>query len=296
MPKPPSKKARSKAAPRAAAKPRPPRPAPRRKTGVGLRGVLWLEVDGQALGGPDRMALLAAVARHGSITQGAQAVGISYKSAWDTIDAMNAMAGAPLVERASGGRGGGGTRLTDHGQRLVTRFEQLSAAHEHFVQLLGTHGLDLNQAFSLLQVMNIKTSARNQWVGTVSALRAGAVNDEVEVLLPGGARVCAVVTRESTEALALRVAQTVIALVKAPAVMLATDLGQARVSTRNRFDGVVQSVRPGAVNSAVALTTADGLQVVAMVPQAAVAKLALVPGAAVTALVAASDVILACLT
>ncbi|MBL8352332.1 MAG: TOBE domain-containing protein [Burkholderiaceae bacterium] len=274
--------------------PAPPRPRRRRPSAVALQGSLWLEVEGRPLGGSERMALLKAVAEQGSITQGAQAVGISYKGAWDAIDAMNELAGEPLVERTSGGRGGGGTRLTDHGQRLVARFEQLSAAHQRFVQLLSTQGMDLDQAFSFLRVVNIKTSARNQWVGTVSAIRAGAVNDEVELLLPGGARLVAIVTRESTDALGLRVKQTVIALVKSSAVMLATDLGDARLSTRNRFDGVVCGVRPGAVNAEVTVETADGLRIVAIVTQASVDGLGLAPGQAATALLKASDVILAC--
>ncbi|HNT39673.1 MAG TPA: TOBE domain-containing protein [Rubrivivax sp.] len=261
-----------------------------------LQAALWLEIDGQSLGGPDRMALLSAVARQGSITHGARAVGVSYKTAWDAIDAMNEAAGTPLVERSTGGRGGGGTRLTEHGQRLVARFEQLSAAHERFVGLLTTHGLDLDQAFSLMKVVNLKTSARNQWAGTVSAIRAGAVNDEVEVLMPGGARINAIVTRESSDALGLRVTQPVIAMVKAPAVMLATDLGDARVSTRNRLDGVVRSVRPGAVNAEVTIETGAGLCVVATVTQGSIEHLGLAPGRAVTALVAASDVLLACLS
>lgn len=274
--------------------PAPHKPRRRRASAVALQGALWLEVEGRPLGGTERMALLKAVAEHGSITQGAQAVGISYKGAWDAIDAMNELAGEPLVERTSGGRGGGGTRLTDHGQRLVARFEQLSAAHQRFVQLLSTHGTDLDRPFSFLQVMNIRTSARNQWVGTVSAIRAGAVNDEVEVLLPGGARLVAIVTRESTDALDLRVKQTVIALVKSSAVMLATDLGDAKVSARNRFDGAVSSVRPGAVNAEVTVATADGLRIVAIVTQASVDGLGLAPGREATALVKASDVILAC--
>lgn len=84
-------------------KPRPHKPARRRKAGLELQAALWLEVDGQSLGGPDRMALLGAVARQGSITQGAQAVGVSYKTAWDAIDGMNEAAGTPLVERSTGG-------------------------------------------------------------------------------------------------------------------------------------------------------------------------------------------------
>lgn len=277
-------------------RPRPHKPPQSRKSGIRLQGALWLEVDGQSLGGPDRMALLGAVARQGSITQGAQAVGVSYKTAWDAIDAMNELAGVPLVERSTGGRGGGGTRLTEHGQRLVARFEQLTAAHERFVSLLSTNCLDLDQAFSLLQAVNLKTSARNQWAGTVNAIRAGAVNDDVEVLMPGGARINAIVTRESSDALGLRMKQPVIAMVKAPAVVLAIDLGETRVSTRNRLDGIVQAVRPGAVNAEVTIETRDGLPVVATVTLDSIERLELAPGRAVTALVAASDVILACLT
>lgn len=271
---------------------RPPRRSP--SPGLALRASLWLEVDGQTLGGAERIALLKAVAEQGSITQAALAVGLSYKTAWGAIDEMNALAGHPLVERATGGAGGGGTRLTEHGLRLVERFELLGAAHRRFVQMLSDRGADLGQDFSLLQVLNVKTSARNQWVGTVSAIRAGAVNDEVEVLMPGGARLTAIVTRESTDALALRLKQTVFALVKSSAVLLATDLGSARVSTANRLDGSVLAVQPGAVNAEVTMETAEGLRVIAIVTQASVEALGLAPGSPVTALVKAADVILAC--
>ncbi len=269
---------------------RAPRPAPMR-----VQGSLWVSVGERSLGGHGRMALLQAVAEQGSITQAARAFGMSYKAAWDAIDRMNALAGTPLVERVTGGRGGGGTRLTAHGQRLVERYGQLDAVHQRFVRLLADEGMDLARDFSLLKVLNVKTSARNQWVGTVAAIRAGAVNDEVEVQLPGAPRLVATVTRDSTDALALRVQQTVIAMVKASSVLLATDLADARVSARNRLDGTVRAVRPGAVNAEVTVDAAGGLQVVAIVSQGSVDTLDLKPGAAVTALVQASDVVLATL-
>lgn len=267
---------------------------PRRSAPVlGVRGSLWVAAGDQALGGHGRMALLRAVAEQGSITQAARAFGMSYKAAWDAIETMNTLAGAALVERISGGRGGGGTRLTAHGLRLVERFGQLDAVHQRFVRLLAREGMDLGRDFSLLKVLNVKTSARNQWVGTVSAIRAGAVNDEVEILLPGPVRLTAVVTRESTDELGLRLQQTVIALVKASAVLLATDLDGARVSARNRFDGSVREVRPGAVNAEVTVEAAGGLPLVAVVTQASVDELRLAPGRPVTALVKASDILLA---
>lgn len=281
---------------------------PRKPPPLGVKGSLWVDVDGQALGGQGRMALLRAVAEQGSITQAARALGISYKAAWDAIDAMNRLAAQPLVERAAGGRGGGSTRLTAHGLRLMQRYEQVEAVHQRFVRLLADQGMDLERELSLLQVLNVKTSARNQWVGTVSAIRAGAVNDEVEVLLtdgpdgqarsngphaPGSTPLTAVVTRESTQALGLQPGRHVIAFVKASAVLLATGLGQVRVSARNRLEGTVSQVRPGAVNAEVTVQANNGLPVVAVMTQAAVDSLGLRPGIPVTVLVQASDVILA---
>lgn len=275
---------------------------PRKPPPLRVRGSLWVDVEGQALGGHGRMALLRAVAEQGSITQAARALGISYKAAWDAIDAMNQLAAQPLVERAAGGRGGGSTRLTAHGLRLVQRYEQVEAVHQRFVRLLADQGMDLERELSLLQVLNVKTSARNQWVGTVDAIRAGAVNDEVEVRLvgaadgrdgPGSTPLTAVITRESTQALGLQPGQPVIAFVKASAVLLATRLGKVRISARNQLEGSVSHVRPGVVNAEVTVQAANGLPVVAIVTQAAVDALGLGPGSPVTVLVQASDVILA---
>ena len=261
-----------------------------------LGGSLWITAGGQSLGGHGRVALLRAVSEHGSITQASRAFGMSYKAAWDAIDAMNALAGQPLVTRATGGRGGGSTRLTEHGQRLVARYEQLDALHQRFVQHLARQAMDLEREISLLEVLNVKTSARNQWLGTVRAVRTGAVNDEVEVALPGGEGLRAVITRESTQALGLQPHAPVVVLVKAPAVLLATGLEGARVSAGNRLEGTVQRVQPGSVNAEVTLETAGGLQVVAIVTQHALDELGLAAGAPVTALVKASDVVLAVVT
>ena len=268
---------------------------------LNLKGALTLTLGGQDLGGAVRMGLLQAVAEQGSITQAARAYGMSYKAAWDAIDAMNTLSGTPLVERSTGGKGGGRTRLTDHGQRLLERYAQLQAVHTRFLALLDHRALDLAQDFSILQALNMKTSARNQWVGSVAAIRAGAVNDEVELDLGGGQRLQVIVTRASTDALALRLKQGVLALVKSSSVMLATGLGEGAgahpgvaISASNRLDGIVRSVSPGAVNAEVSLE-AGGLTVVAIVEQRAVADLDLRPGQRVTALIRASDVILATL-
>jgi len=220
-------------------------------------------------------------------------VGLSYKGAGDAIDAMNRLTGQPLVERSTGGRGGGSTHLTAHGEQLVERFEQIDAVHQRFLALLDAESIDLDQKFSLLRILNMKTSARNQFVGTVTAVKAGAVNDEVELQLAGGQRIVAIVTRQSTETLGLRTHMQAIALIKSSSVLIATDLEGARLSARNRLPGMVSAVTPGAVNAEVVIAIEGGLDIAAIVTQGSVAALGLAPGVSATAFFKASSVILA---
>ena len=260
---------------------------------LAVGGAVWLTVGGESFGGRGRIGLLRAIAEQGSITHAAKAVGMSYKAAWDAIDTMNTLAGEPLVARSAGGRGGGSTRLTPRGLRLVERFGQIDAVHQRFLKLLDDESIDLEREFSLQRTFNLKTSARNQFAGTVTALRSGAVNDEVELTLPGGARIVAIVTRESTRSLGLATGITAFALLKSSSVIVAAGIEGARISARNQLHGSVASVTPGAVNAEVVLDLDGGGSIGATVTQASLAELGFVPGGRATALFKASSVILA---
>jgi len=93
---------------------------------------LWLTRDGQNVAGGRRFALLAEVARAGSITQAAKTVGLSYKGAWDAIEQMSNLAGEPLVERMVE-QGGGYAHLTLRGEQLVCNFALIQQEHAQFV-------------------------------------------------------------------------------------------------------------------------------------------------------------------
>lgn len=253
-----------------------------------LHGKLWLTAGGQHLGGPDRIALLAAIAAHGSITQAAKAVRMSYKGAWDAVEAMNNLAGEPLVERLAGGKGGGGTRLTARGVQLVEQFGRLEAAHRRFVEQLGRQP-DID--FTLLQALNMKTSARNQFMGTVEQVTAGAVNDEVVLRIVGGQRIVAVVTRESTASLGLTAGVQAFALVKASSVIVALAAEGAKLSARNQLAGTVDRVVPGAVNAEVTIALPGGGTIAATVTMDSAATMGLAAGMPATALFKASSVI-----
>lgn len=153
--------------------------------------------------------------------------------------------------------------------------------------------IDLDKDFPLMRILNIKTSARNQFVGTVTSVHSGAVNDEVELTLPGGPRIVAVVTRASTKSLGLRTNMTAIALIKSSSVLIATDLEGAKLSARNQLPGMVSAVTPGAVNAEVTIDIDGGGSIAAIVTLGSVKSLGLAVGSHATAFFKASSVILA---
>lgn len=88
----------------------------------------------------------------------------------------------------------------------------------------------------------MKVSARNVFKGTISELQTGVVNAKVDVHLGGGDRLTAVVTVESAQSLELAVGKEVIAIVKAPWVMLMADDSGIRLSARNILTGIVKTL------------------------------------------------------
>ena len=72
--------------------------------------------------GPGKIELLRKVGEGHSISSAARALGMTYKRAWALIDTLNRGFGKPVVETSSGGKGGGGARLTPLGEELVARY------------------------------------------------------------------------------------------------------------------------------------------------------------------------------
>ena len=93
--------------------------------------------------GPGKIALLEAIARTGSITAAAKALGMSYRRAWLLVDTMNRSFRTPLVEAGAGGSHGGGAALTPLGQEVVERYRRIesTAAHAAAADIRGIEAL-----------------------------------------------------------------------------------------------------------------------------------------------------------
>ncbi len=98
------------------------------------RGRLWLEGEEGTFLGYGRVVLLERIREHGSISQAAKSMGMSYKHAWDLLASMRRQAGVALVETCRGGKAGGGSRLTPAGARAIAIFR---SCHGKFREFLG---------------------------------------------------------------------------------------------------------------------------------------------------------------
>jgi len=270
---------------------KPPRAAPH------LTGHLEVSTDLGAFLGDKRVRLLEAIEAHGSISQAAKHVPLSYKAAWDAVDAMNNLADRPLVERSTGGRAGGGTRLTDHGRRVIALYRAVEAEHQtaldRLAQTFASEPVGDVQSFQrLLRRMAVRSSARNQFVGTVIGLREGPIDVEVRLQIDEHLDLAAVVTRDSAERLGLAIGTEAIALVKASSLLLL--VGESlRISARNQLWGQVQRIVDGPVNAEVTLDLGHGRTAVAVVTRDSVTSLGLAVGVRACAAFKASSVIVA---
>lgn len=262
-----------------------------------LVGKLTVDTEFGTFLGDTRIRLLEAIDRYGSISQAAKAVPLSYKAAWDAVDAMNNLAEAPLVERSVGGKHGGGTSLTDYGRRVIAMYRAVEQEYQQAIDRLSSRLGDggetnVRQFQTLLRRMSMRTSARNQFVGTVSGLREGEVSFEVRVRLDDANEVVAVITRASAENLELGIGREVHAFVKAPSVLIITDR-DTRTTARNHLWGEVTAIHEGPVSSEVTITLPSGRNITSVVTHDSIGNLDLHVGSMACAVFQATSVILA---
>ena len=84
--------------------------------------------------GEGRIALLREIDKHGSISKAAKAMDMSYKKAWRLVDEMNRNAKKPLVQQKIGGKGGGGTVLSQEGVNAIRIYTELQEKERAFLR------------------------------------------------------------------------------------------------------------------------------------------------------------------
>lgn len=236
--------------------------------------------------GADRIALIEAIAELGSITKAAARLGVSYRAAWDAVQALNNLFDAPLVTASPGGAGGGVAGVTPRGLRLIDAYRRMELR-------LAEAWADVEADGADLWSLGMKTSARNALRGVVETITGGDVSSEVTLRIADGVTITSIVTRDSVGDLGLRAGSPAIALIKSSFILLAMGAEPLRTSARNQLFGTVQARTDGAVNSEVVIDLAAGKTLTATLTKESAESLAIKAGDPVIALIKAPHVILA---
>ncbi|MGC1070529.1 molybdenum-dependent transcriptional regulator [Pantoea agglomerans] len=241
---------------------------------------------------PRRIELLKRVQQTGSISQGAKLAGISYKSAWDAINEMNQMADETLVERATGGKGGGGATLTRYGERLIQLFQLMEQIQQKAFDALQQDTLPLDSLLAAIARFSLQTSARNQLFGTVVSNDAQQVVQHLLIQLADGVtQLNVALTQRSADRLQLAAGKEVLVLIKAPWIRISRDAAQ----DDNQLAATVSAIEPGEQMSEVLMKLASGETLCATLSNDQLQQLRLQPGDAVIASFNAEHAIVATL-
>ncbi len=99
-----------------------------------LKGRIWIDGLNGTFLGYGRAVLLERISKLGSISKAAKSMDMSYRHAWELIDSINRQARQPLVKTSVGGKKGGGTELTEAGEKAVKCFWEIYEKFRDFLE------------------------------------------------------------------------------------------------------------------------------------------------------------------
>jgi molybdate transport system regulatory protein len=174
-------------------------------------GKIWIEYRGKPLLGKGGAEILETIREEESISKAARKLEMSYRYVWGYTRNMQKALGEPVLETFRGGEsGGGGARLTQHGESLLDEYKRLE---RYLGEVLSKRGC--------WEVENLKISARNRLKGKVVSVEKDGITAKVKIEVSVPAVVTSVITKEALEDLNVKVGDTVEAIVKATEVMIA---------------------------------------------------------------------------
>ncbi len=241
--------------------------------------------------GSDVIDLLDAIDRMGSIAAAAKQMDLSYRAARDAVETINNLAEKPVLICAAGGQPAGGY-LTERGRDMVRTHRVFESGYRRLLSRIQAQMGDFESLDAVLGAMRMRTSARNQFRGTVKTIQSGSVSDNVVLDVGDGVEIVASITNEAVQELGLEPGRPAIALIKASSVMLSPDEA-VRTSAHNRLTGVVSAVIAGQGSTEAKIQLAGGRVLTAVVTSEVLGDLDLAEGSSCCALFNATQVLIA---
>jgi len=179
-----------------------------------------------------KIKLLEAIRQSGSISKASKLVPISYKLAWEMIESMNNLSKNPIVEKAKGGSGGGGTKLTSHGEELIKNYYIIKEKYELFLESIKNI-----KDLKTIEKLAINISARNQLLGKIVEIKNSSLSSDVTFELKSGVRLTSNITYEAVSELGLKKGDEIVGIIKASSFYLSYKPEREF----NSFRGVIES-------------------------------------------------------
>ena len=173
---------------------------------------------------------------------------------------------------------------------MILHYEILRKEYERFVKTLSSMAEFNVEHIANMQRIAMQISARNQLMGKVAFFRHTNVSAEVGIDLKSGVNLVSSITNSALEELCIEVGDEVVAIFKAPSVLIAKAEAMA-TSARNRLDGKIVDIKEGEVNSQVVIDIGGGDVVVSTITTDSVKNLGLQIGLCVSGLIKASSIL-----
>ncbi len=182
-----------------------------------------------------RVQLLESIMVYGSISKAAKASGVTYKTAWEWIDRMNSLAPKALVQKVSGGKGGGGTIVTAYAKELMHTYEEVNALHQK-------HLHTLEKSFNYLEDEKEKTFSFSRIDAEVAEISVHGKNATLELRLLCGDMINVQAPFSFVQINKLSVGSMISVLIESEAVSVSRSL-EHEISSRNKLKSEVKDIR-----------------------------------------------------
>lgn len=231
-----------------------------------IDGRFWLTKEGQNFLGSGRIELLERIDQTGSINAAAKEMKMSYKAAWERINGMNALADQPLIERLTGGRGGGGTKLTPYARELIATFHRFNELHRQFIDRFSEAGNDPERLARILSRTFLTTSARNQLPAVLKEIQPNGLHTTLTLALQGDDTLLSTITAKSVENMGLAIGCDTYAIIKSSDIKILTT-PPASNTADNILTGTIESLQSAGDNIEICLRLAGGTLLIALEKQ-----------------------------
>ncbi len=157
--------------------------------------------------------LLRGISETSSLKEGAKLADISYRNAWDRIQAIESSLGLTIVETKVGGATGGGASLTPAGVSLLSNFRK--------VRKYLFNALDERE---YMAHASYKLSARNRLRVRITGIQKGDVTASLKMKVTAPATLTSIISTEAVEDLGLKEGDEAFAIIKSTEVILAKEI------------------------------------------------------------------------